>query len=200
MTIKEDTQVKTEEQENEAILAEMIESATKAPEPGELARDPVVHRGSEDVPVPMVAKLESAGYSVLYDTRTAISSLVNNNMLRSALRKRRPDGSVVFTPFSPTDKRSPIYGMEVKRGTYKCLLHKENPNRELYDERGFPTCSKDNLASPFQVTRHMQKRHKLEYAEIEKERVDAEKEKDRKFQESVLKGVIKASGTSRKKK
>ena len=132
------------------------------------------------------SRVQSAGYVIIYDTRTAEPSFCSRNVLRHHLEKKRPDGSVVFTTVKP--KFAP------KRGHLKCMLHPDSPDREHYDKLGLPTCRKSNLTSPYQVIRHMQKRHKTEYATIkeeearrEKQQAREDKERDRKFQESLIK-------------
>lgn len=158
------------------IIEEMLRDAEKAEEPGELAKDRVVQRGTGDNP-PMIALIESAGYTWVYDTKTGVPSKVNNNMLPRTLRKTRPDGSYVFSL-----KQTVI----PKQGIYKCLLHRDDPNRKHYDEMGFAVCPKGNLSSPFHVKRHMKARHKVEWESIESERMDAEKKEEREFQRSLL--------------
>jgi len=106
-------------------------------------------------------KMKSAGYVYVYDTRTNERSVCNRNMLAKMLRKKRPDGSIVFTTAKP--KTPPA------RGTLKCMLHPDSPNRKHYDEMGLATCRKSNLTSPYQVRRHMEKRHKMEWATIKEE-------------------------------
>jgi hypothetical protein len=140
------------------------------------------------------AKVESAGYVKIYDTKTGEMSLCNRNMLTHHLKKRRPDGSIVFTTIRP--KFAP------KRGQLKCLLHPDSPNRQHYDEMGLAVCKKSNITSPYQVIRHMQKRHKVEYgtikeeeARLEKQRERAERQEDRKLQAELLKGVSKPAST-----
>jgi len=172
---------------NDALIEEMMRDAEKAAEPGDIVQDPVVNRGSEDAPFPAVLKdLSSAGYVYVYDTRTAERSIINRNMLRSALRKVRPDGSTVFTIHKPA--------FEPARGTYKCMLHKDAPNRKHYDEMGFATCPKANLRSPYQVEQHMKHRHKQEYAAIEAERLRNEKQEDRDFQKNLMREVKTRGG------
>lgn len=164
-------------EDNKKLIEEMINEAEKAAEPGELKTGQVI--SDEDMSTPMVAmKTKSAGYVYVYDTRTGERSLCNRNMLVGLLRKKRPDGSTVFTTVKP--KTSP------KRGTFKCLLHPDNPNRKHYDELGLPVCRKANLTSPYQVTRHMQKRHKIEWQTIEQERIEAERREDREFQHQIM--------------
>ena len=179
MTTIEDTQTQKD-------LEEMLRDAEVAPEPGDSMQDKVIHKGDEDLPTPMVrSTMESAGYVYIYDTKTGERSTANRNMLRQLLRRKRPDKSRVFTTVKPP--------FEPKRGTYKCKLHLEDPNRGHYEEMGFPICPKGNLTSPFQVRRHMEKRHKMEWAAIEEERKDAEKAEDRKLQKTLIQSAVRAN-------
>jgi len=157
-------------------IEELIRDAEAAAEPG-MQKDTVLHRGDEDVPAPMTAaEMTSAGWVYIYDTRTGERSICNKNNLAHNLKKKRDDGSLVFTTKT----------MTAARGTYKCLLHPDDPNRKHYDDIGLPTCPKSNLNSPFQVNRHMQKRHKQEWATIQEERQAAKEQRDREFQERLL--------------
>ena len=124
-------------------------------------------------------QLKSAGYVYIYDTRTHERSLCSRNVLLRNLQKKRPDGSMLFTTVKPS--------VGPKRGHLKCMLHPDGPNRYHYDELGLAVCMKDNLTSPYQVIRHMQKRHKVEYATIKEEEERLEKQKDRKLRESLIK-------------
>ena len=128
-------------------------------------------------------KLKSAGYVIIYDIRTHEPSICSRNNLRNCLQKKRSDGSIVFTTIKP--KASP------KRGSFKCMLHAEAPERDHYNDLGLPTCKKSNLTSPYQVIRHMQKRHKVEYATIKEEETRLEKEKERELRESLIRMRIK---------
>ena len=168
--------------ENDALIEEMMRNAGVADEPGEMNKAQVVHRGDDELEAPMVAmKPKSAGYTYIYDSRTGERSICNNNMLRQHLLKKRDDGSFVFTTKDPK--------IPLKRGTLKCLLHLDNPNRAHYDDLGLPTCRKANLTSPFQVTRHMQKRHKQEWATLEQERLAKKEQDDRDFQRAMMSGM-----------
>ena len=166
----------------EKLIEEVLQDAEKANEPGTLSRLQILEKG-DDATSPMIAsELKSAGYVYIYDTRTGDRSLCNRNMLPQHLKKKRPDGSTVFTTVNP--------GIETKKGTFKCLLHADSPDRAHYDELGFATCKKANLTSRFQVMRHMQKRHKMEWAAIEQERIDAKEQADRDFQRMVMGKVM----------
>jgi hypothetical protein len=123
-------------------------------------------------------QLKSAGYVYIYDTKTHERSVCHRNNLRNALNKRRPDGSLVFTTVKPKYKPG--------RGVLKCLLHPDERKPE-YDEWGFAVCLKSNLTSPFQVRRHMQKRHKQEWEAIKEAQDREEKEKERQLRESLIK-------------
>lgn len=118
------------------------------------------------------------GRITIYDTITGEASEILVTMLQMNLRKRRPDGSRVFTTEKPD--------FEPNRGTLKCLLHPEGPDREYYDSLGLPTCQKSNLTSPFQVRRHMEKRHRVEWGTIEEDRKAKEKQEERDFQRSLM--------------
>jgi len=166
-------------EDNEKLIEEMISEAESAPEPGELKGGQVISSDDADMPAPMVSlKLKSAGYKYIYDTRTRERSVCNRNMLASALKKKRADGSTVFTTEKPS--------VPPKRGHLKCLLHADDPNREHYTELGLAVCKKANLTSPYQVTRHMEKRHQMEWKTIERERIDIEKQEEREFRRELM--------------
>ena len=163
----------------EKMTVELMEEAEAAPEPGSFNRRQVIHSPSDVFPIDVqVASLESAGYVYVYDTLTGSRSVINRNMLESQLSKLRPDGTRFFTTVKPD--------FEPKRGTLKCLLHPDDPERGQYDIWGFPTCNKSNLISEFHVNRHVQIRHRMEWQTIYDERERKEKEEERDFQRQLL--------------
>ena len=163
----------------EKMTVELMEEAEAAPEPGSFNRSQVIHSPSNAFPVDVqVASLESAGYVYVYDTENGERSVVNRNMLESQLSKLRPDGTRFFTTVKPA--------FEPVKGTLKCLLHKDDPDRGQYDSWGFPVCNKSNLISEFQVNRHVQIRHRMEWQTIYDERERKEKEEERDFQRQLL--------------
>ena len=169
------------------MTVELMEEAEPAPEPGNFDRRKVIHSPSDTFPIDVqVASLESAGYVYVYDTENGERSVVNRNMLESQLQKMRPDGTRYFTTVKPA--------IEPKRGTLKCLLHFDDPDRGQYDTWGFPTCNKSNLISEFQVNRHVQIRHRMEWQTIYEERERKEKEEERNFQRQLL-GLATQAGT-----
>jgi len=172
----------------EKMTVELMEEAEAAPEPGSFNRSQVIHSPSNASPVDVqVASLESAGYVYVYDTENGERSVVNRNMLETQLSKLRPDGTRFFTTVKPA--------FEPVKGTLKCLLHKDDPDRGQYDIWGFPTCNKSNLVSEFQVNRHVQIRHRMEWQTIYDERERKEKEEERAFQRQLL-GLAAQTGAA----
>jgi hypothetical protein len=170
------------EVEQEQLVQEMLaaqNSAEVAPEPGNFKTSDVIHKGDGDVPAPMVAHaLESAGYVYVYGTKDRERSIINRNMLPAILRKTMDDGSRAFTLTPPKDGP--------RRGTIKCKLHADSPDRAYYDSMGFDTCVKANLPSPFMAQMHMERRHKVEWKTMENERLTAERLDDKEFQRTLL--------------
>lgn len=169
----------------DALIAQM-QAAVSAPEPGTFKPGQVVSRGAEiAAPIPMtVLSVTSAGYVRIYDTRTGEESLTNRNMLPSQLKKRRADGSQVFTTVSP--KITPF------RGKLVCPLHPSRPERAYYDTLGLPHCPKSNMPNEMQVMLHMQHRHRTEWATIDEERKRKEREEEREFQRAIISGRVVA--------
>jgi len=158
-------------------IEEQIRDAQAAPE------SEIKIEESEPLTEMSPIKMQSAGYVYIYDTQTRERSICNRNMLTQHLKKTRKDGSPVFTTRKP--KEGPV------RGTLKCMLHPDDPDRYHYDELGLPTCRKANLTSPYQVRRHMEKRHKMEWLTIKEERDQVEKDRARKLQEAMIKSASK---------
>jgi len=163
-------------EENRELVEEMLVAKT-APEPG--TQDKVIQKGDDESPRMTIKWISSAGYVWVWDNRTGECSKINRNMLETQLRKKRLDGSRVFTTINPK--------IPVKRGNLKCMLHAKDPNREQYDALGLPTCRKENITSPYQVRRHMEKRHPQEWAAIKEEITRKEKEEERQLRESLIK-------------
>ena len=106
-------------------------------------------------------------------------------MLQTTLGKLRKDGSRVFTTIKPD--------FEPRGGQHKCLLHETDENREEYDALGLPICTKDNLDSPYQVTRHMETRHPQEAATIADINATAAREEDREFQRILIQAAARGA-------
>lgn len=159
-------------------LEEQMLKAQVAAEPGSMK-----DLGKSDVGAVTLKELSSAGWVYVWDNKTGERSIVNRNMLLDQLKKKRKDGTTVFTTVKPN--------FEPYRGTLKCWLHADDPNRQHYDEIGLAVCKKANLTSPYQVERHMQKRHPAEFATIKAEKEKKEKDEDRAFQKLMLASLTK---------
>ena len=169
-------------QDNESLIQEALRDAKLVELPSELKVNPVIHRGDEELDAPMTVKeLTSAGYVYVWDSRTYERAPVLYYMLPSILRRRREDGSFIWTTNDP--KKLP------KRGTMKCLLHKDTPDREKYDEMGLRTCRKSNIINAFEVKQHMMKKHPKEWQAIEDMRKERERQEDRAFQRTLYEAV-----------
>ncbi len=168
-------------EDNTQLVEEILRNTKKADEPGSFSVGQQLAEGTKELPLG-VFHLKSAGYVFIYDTLTGEASKINKNMLASKLQQKRPDGSYIFSL-----KQS----VKPTRGTMKCLLHPDSPDRTHYNLLGLAVCKKANLTSPFQVERHMTKRHKQEWATIEKERTDKERQEDRQLQRAILSNMPK---------
>lgn len=182
------------ESERQQVLLAMMGNTERAPEPGTLRTKDVIHAGDDAFPMPVVAgALSSAGYTYIYDTRTGERSVTNNNMLPTQMRKRRLDGSLVFSLRAPVDAQGQV--IQPARGSFRCLLHPDARTAE-YDLWRLPICPKANLMSLQDVEDHMRHRHAREWRTIEKDRERREKIADRERQEEILLAI--AGKTSKK--
>ena len=163
----------------EKSLEELLIEAEEVNEPGGLTEGRVLHSGNDDVPMPMgVSSLEFGGHVYVYNTQTGDRSRINSNMLAMQLTKTLEDGRRAFTTEKPP--------FEPEKGTIKCMLHADDPNRAHYDALGFATCPKQYIPSQYQLQRHMAGRHRMEYATIGEEAARAEREEEREFQRMLL--------------
>ena len=194
--MEDTTRIQTEEQEEERAIVERMKAEVKsAPEPGEtkvgLDVSGEVGEGDVKANIPaVVSAVTSAGYSYLYNTRTGDMSKFNNNMLPRVVKQKWSDNPLMGKPVWSV--RPPINPpLPVKVGKLLCMLHKDAPNRDRFNEMGFAVCPKDNLASPYQVRRHMMKKHRDEWAAIEDMRKERERDEDRKLTRAQLKSLTK---------
>lgn len=174
---------------SQKLIEEIIRDAGGAPEPRGAEQEDIIHRANASLPATMVlGETTSAGHAYIWDTRTGERSITNLNMLRAQLQKRRPDGTLIFTTVEPAVKPY--------RGSMKCLLHHDQPERGHYDQIGLPTCRKANLPSEYMVQMHMRRKHRVEWETIQDERNRAERAREREFQEVLLTSLAKGQGVS----
>ena len=111
----------------------------------------------------------------IYDTKTGEPSVVLPYMLKKLFKDfKHDDGTPMY---SRRQTVTPV------RGTMLCLLHPEAATRQRYDEIGLQgkTCRKANLRSQFDVDRHMQARHKDEYAMVVRAETQEREAEEREF-------------------
>ena len=176
----------SDDEEDTSILLEQLMAGMgeKAPEPD---MERVIHRGDSEYAMPVAGTVaDSAGYVYLWHQGTGEKTPVNRNMLSSQLQKKLDNGKPAFLPTPPR-------GVKVFAGTVKCRLHIGDPDRLKWDELGFARCPKENLTSQFQLTRHMNNRHRVEWQTMQSEAADREKAEEREFRR-VLMGRQAVSG------
>ena len=88
-----------------------------------------------------------------------------------------PDGKYIWT-INPAEAATP------HRGTYKCQLHPEHPDREWLDSIGLAgiECTKDNIPTVWQVREHARKKHNSALEAIKEAEARREREEDREAQ------------------
>lgn len=133
--------------------------------------------------------LEHNGYIVVYHRKTREPSVIMVDALAKQLKKEDPPGSGQLA-FQLERPSIPPY-----RGTIKCFLHADDPDRDKYDQFGFVTCNKHNLPSEYQRVMHMTRKHKEEWKAIQNEKSERERAERREF-ESLLLAQIKAGNVN----
>ncbi len=168
---------------DEALLQEMMSDAKVVDAPSELLAHRALVKGDESKDeAPMVVKsYSSAGYVQIWDSRTFEDALVLYYMLPSLLRRRRKDGSRIWTTNDP--------GQRPARGTYKCMLHADSPGRETYTEMGLRVCPKSNIRNAHEVRLHMLRKHPREWESLEEMRIANERKEDRDLQHDLIRAV-----------
>jgi hypothetical protein len=150
--------------------------------PGQFLQRPTVEVGDDPgIPGTIVSDLESAGYTRVWDTLTWEESLVSNNALPTQLKVMRADG---VTPILTKVKAG-----EAFRGTFKCFLHPDQPEHEMFVAMGFAPCSKRTMPNSFQANNHNKNRHHeewLAYQSIITDQRRQEEDADRKALTAAL--------------
>jgi len=181
-------------QENEELL--VLLQGQETLEPGDMTGEEIEH-GKDSELSSRISSVTSAGYVMVFDRVTGDPSVVNRNMLPTQLRKRNPDThALVFTLVDP--------GIRPDVGTFKCMLHKDAPERSVLDSLGIAYCKKANLKTSYQQTRHMTKRHKDEWAlmqDIKSRDSEADwkkrQDEDRAFQRMILEKLTQGDTSAR---
>ena len=119
----------------------------------------------------------SAKVVTVWNTRTHEELRFNGWNVPDALKKKHKD------PAYPEWVGKPLFSLkktgERVLGTYKCLLNPSQLWRAEYERQGFPACPASHLASEEQVRLHMRGKHKSEWARLEDDRKERERQEDR---------------------
>jgi hypothetical protein len=171
----------------DAQLEAMLARAESAADPSGVLGEVV----SDGETPSVVAVVNEPGWTTVYQTRTGEPRVVMSQpgYLRQLLGKVHTDpdypqwlGKAAFTDRDP--------GFRPESGQFRCMLHTDSPDRERYDAMGLPHCRAGKLRSRYDVTRHMQHKHKDEWGIIEDERERAERREDREWQRSILERAV----------
>lgn len=161
---------------------ETMAEAEAAPEP---FVEGMVVQPTQDKPFGSnISEVTGPGWVFLYNTMTGEQIRVNRWNLRDALKKTHDD------PMHPEYMGRPLFATKRTKkrvlGANRCLLHPKDPDAALYQSWGLPVCLSEHLASPFQVTQHMNHKHKNEWAAIQEYRSKRESDSWNKRQEEIL--------------
>ena len=159
------------------LIAEQAESS-----PGTyLQEGEVLSRGNDaEAPVPMrVSSLKYKVYVEVWDTQTGVSSFQPWWLLWQTMRKRREDGSLVFTRTNPNIPAD--YGADLF-----CPLHPEAPVGQRFGGKGFKACKKKHIPHWDGLQRHIRKSHGRAWEAMERERTDRERVEDRALQREAI--------------
>ena len=188
MTTAYANEIDTSEMDDDEIdaLVEDITADLHGNLPPELAQ------GIADKLVQRAGEYSNTGdYRTIYSTLDGSPSSILEYMVPKVLKMRRVD--------NPRLRRfSLVQKVPWKLGTYKCELHLEHPLYQEYVELGFTEpCRKSTLKSELNVRRHMEKKHKDEYAtrqqalqKIETTKYQTQAEEDRAFQRKLMERLV----------
>ena len=142
---------------------EILQVQSDDPEMQRMAQEFVNHR-DQDTPVTeqtldgiSVQQIPSRNTTV-WHVPTGEERLIPIDLVTDALAEVGESGQPVFS-------MTPVVLANV--GNVKCRLHRDDPNRELWDSMGLRSCSKEDLDNVFQRRNHLRRVHKLENEAIE---------------------------------
>jgi hypothetical protein len=167
----------------------MEEDSSSVVPPDYMQPGEIVNRPSEDSPLAMrVSSLAFKGYVEVWDNRTGVKSLQPWWLLWQTMRKKRSDGSLIFTRTDP--KIAPQYGADLK-----CPLHPESPEYSNWISMGFKTCNegfgnpKQHIPHAEARNRHVEHSHKRLWAAQKEERETRIRDEDRQLQRDMLEAM-----------
>lgn len=173
-----------ERQAKEQAWIDLIEEQSESAPGTYLQEGEILGRGTQDGDLPAgtflrVNSLQYKGYVEVWDTQTGDKSRQPWWLLWQTMRKRREDGSLVFTRTDP--KIPPDYGQDLF-----CPLNPAAPPDQRFTGRGFRHCRKKHIPHWDALQSHIQHSHKRAWAAMERARAEREREEDRALQRKVI--------------
>lgn len=112
-------------------------------------------------------------------------------MLEHVLAKKLDDGRDAFTAFP---EKAPVF----QRGTVKCFLHVNSPDRMILEEIGLggASCPAEHLASVYSKRIHGQHRHRQEWAAYQEHLNSLSEQENRDRQERQLEATLAIARTA----
>ena len=151
-----------------------------------------LHTETADLPLDVTVVEQHGGkYYTMWHTEELTERLIHVNQMAGVMKRRYPadavlvyarPGGKVFTVDRPKHRPPELVNF--------CRLHPDDPDRERWNAMGLPRCAK-SLANPYEVDRHMQKKHATAWGTIERERLRAERDEDRKAQRVMMETLTK---------
>ena len=123
---------------------------------------------------------------ILYHTIDHTARPMFRHQAIEALKKRFP----AVYPEAPEMAGRKVFserplGVPAQRAQHPCLLNPEHAEYAQYSTWGFSACH-STFISPYHVQRHMEKKHKSEWATIKTSQDDQRREEDRAIQREML--------------
>ena len=168
---------------------ELIQVQSDDPEMQRMAREFINHvdhgtPDTEETPEGLSVQQIPSRNTTVWHVPTGEERVIPIDLVAGALAEVDEQGNHVFS-------MTPVPLENV--GTVKCRLHRDDPDRELWDSMGLRSCPKDDLDNVFQRRNHLRRVHKLESEAIEAYEQDAREQKwqeeqreTRKFNQDLL--------------
>jgi len=172
-------------------LEQRIQAAERDGPVHEYAAGDVLHHETADLPVEMhIVEQRGGKYYQMWHAEDGTERLIHVNLMNGVLKMRFNErhepllhgrrGGRIFVFDRPTHRPREMVNF--------CRLHPNDPDRSDWDLMGLPVCKKP-LANPYEVDRHMQKKHSTAWGTIERERTKLERDEDRKAQHVMMQAI-----------
>mgnify|MGYP001605685193 FL=1 len=161
-------------------LMEQMEQAEETSDPAIEGVGTVIQKPSTESPMAaMISEISGPGWVILHNTMTHEAVKVNKWNMQDALKKVHNDpshpefmGKPLFSAKSTGKQQFGQFQCHLYAGTggKKCEVcsnvHPPHPDYEMCMTWGMKTCLGAHIPNAYEVTRHMEKRHKTEWGAI----------------------------------